>query len=145
MKYKKNRLSALIAAVFWLLCGPAAQADVTDPNVALKSGWRVCNKVERPVWLAVSIFVYGKWETKGWTKVQSNKCHRVLSEMTNRYAYYYAETARISFSGPKKLCGVRAKDFALGGHRLGCILGEMLGFRELDFKDRKAWTTILRN
>jgi len=140
-----NIWGVLIAAVFWVLCGTAAQADVTDPNAALKSGWRVCNKAERPVWLAVSIFVRGKWDTKGWIKVQSNKCHRVLSEMTNRYAYYYAETDRISFSGPKKLCGVRARDFALRGVVLGCILGERLGFRELDFKDRKAWTTTLRN
>lgn len=142
MIYKKNRFGVLVAAVFWLLWGPAAQADVTDPNAAIKSGWRVCNKVGGPVWLAVSVFVYGKWETKGWIKVQSNKCHRVLSEMTNRYAYLYAETARFSFSGPEKLCGVRSKDFILEGHRF-CILGETLGFNELDFKDRKAWTTTL--
>ena len=142
---KLNKLGFLLIAISWVSWGGNAYADATDPNSPLTTGWRVCSKVQKSVWLAVSIYERKNWTTKGWFRVRPNKCAVVQYRLTNRFAYYYAETARFSFSGPKNLCGIRARNFEISKPVTWCRDGEKIGFNELDFKGQNGRTVTLTN
>ena len=115
--------------------GPSTQPNTTSNDAGFTSGWRLCNKSDYDkLWVAYSYYKGGNWVTKGWRPIENGKCEVLQSEITNRYAYYYAsDFDGHDWTGNVDLCAERVK-FDYTGTMPTCKEGyEIFPFYRWDF------------
>ncbi|WP_082735786.1 DUF1036 domain-containing protein [Polycladidibacter stylochi] len=126
----------LVVGVSLLLSTVSAQAD-----------FRLCNKTEGLVEVAVGYRDATDWVSEGWWKVKQNSCETLVKgDLASRYFYIYATESESAdeWSGKAYMCVRPNKEFTI--HGVGDCLArgyEKTGFFEIDTGEQSSWTLQL--
>lgn len=130
----------VIGLTVWLVMTTTARAD-----------WSICNKTGYPVQVAIAYLEGDKWWSEGWWEINSGgECVKVYGkDLTNKY-YYYAFHIDIKggWSGDTNFC-VSSNAFTIDNKgsnddpNCGGRGYDAEGFRKIDTKDARSWTTNL--
>ena len=121
-------------------------AEETSSGDGFNSGWRLCNKtVHASVWVAYSYWENEDWVTKGWRKIDKGDCSVFQTEITNRYAYYYATNFDgAEWKGDLQLCAHKTEKFDYVGEMGTCKEGyDTYLFYKLDLDGQNGLTRDL--
>ncbi|MCK0198270.1 DUF1036 domain-containing protein [Ancylobacter sp. 6x-1] len=131
------RLAALLGGAGTLLllaCAPAA-AD-----------FRLCNRTDSRVGIAVGYKDGDAWATEGWWNVNANSCETLLrGDLVARYYYVYAVDYDLGgeWAGKAYMC-TREKEFTIRGIQDCLARGyDRTGFFEVDTHEQRSWTVQL--
>ncbi|MEO0344339.1 MAG: DUF1036 domain-containing protein [Pseudomonadota bacterium] len=101
----------------------AQSNDAKNPDVALDNGWRLCNKSDHEdVYVAYSYFENDRWVTKGWRRINKDRCEVFQSKFTNKTAYFYAISGneKAEWDGDVNLCAHEDEKFEYFGDDFDC-------------------------
>ncbi|WP_425514903.1 DUF1036 domain-containing protein [Ancylobacter lacus] len=126
--------AGLAAAALLLAAGPAA-AD-----------FRLCNRTDSRVGIAVGYKDGDAWATEGWWNVNANSCETLLrGDLVARFYYVYAVDYDLGgeWAGKAYMC-TREKEFTIRGIQDCLARGfDRTGFFEVDTHEQKSWTVQL--
>lgn len=129
------RAVAGLCALLLVLLPQAAWAD-----------FRLCNRTQSRIGIAVGYKDNDGWMTEGWWNVASNSCETLLrGDLVARFYYIYAVDYDQGgeWSGKAYMC-TRDKEFTIRGAEDCLARGfDRTGFLEVDTKQQKAWTVQL--
>lgn len=134
------------------LCTQFVAALAVVGSVALftandaEAAFRLCNKTESRVGVAIGYKTDGGWATEGWWNIKPNKCEPIIGgPLQHRYYYVYAldYDQGGAWSGPAYLC-TRKEVFTIEGANDCTARGfEKTGFIEVDTGEQQSWTVQL--
>ncbi len=126
--------AGLAVAALLLAAGPAA-AD-----------FRLCNRTDSRVGIAVGYKDGDAWATEGWWNVNANSCETLLrGDLVARFYYVYAVDYDLGgeWAGKAYMC-TREKEFTIRGIQDCLARGfDRTGFFEVDTHEQKSWTVQL--
>jgi uncharacterized membrane protein len=115
------------------------------PSLA-HADFRLCNRTQSRVGVAVGYKDGDSWSTEGWWNVAANSCETLLrGDLVARYYYLYAVDYDQGgeWSGKSPMC-TREKEFTIRGAGDCLARGfERTGFFEVDTQEQKSWTVQL--
>lgn len=115
------------------------------PTLAL-ADFRLCNRTQSRIGVAVGYKDGESWITEGWWNVAANTCESLLrGDLVARFYYLYAMDYDQGgeWSGKAYLC-TREKEFTIRGADDCLARGyERTGFFEVDTQEQKSWTVQL--
>lgn len=124
----------------------SVEGDVKDPDVALESGWRLCNLSDYDdVYVTYSFYADGEWLTKGWRRIDYGRCEVFQRKITNKTAYYYAISGneKAQWDGDINLCAHKQDKFEYYGDVENCTGDyKLFPFYALDLSGQ---TSVTRN
>ncbi|MEP0942970.1 MAG: DUF1036 domain-containing protein [Rhizobiaceae bacterium] len=139
---KRFNLSLANTAAVLLLAGYALA-----PSQALAE-FKVCNKSDTLVGVAVGYKLEEEWITEGWWRIPPNICSSIIEgDLTSRYFYLHAESvdADGKWRGPVFMCTSNI-EFKISGVKDCFARGyERTGFFEVDTGEQKSWQVRLTN
>lgn len=128
-----------------LAAGALACGVVLGPSLA-HAEFRLCNRTESRVGVAVGYKDGDSWVTEGWWNVAANSCETLLrGDLPARFYYLYAVDYDQGgeWSGNAHMC-TREKEFTIRGAGDCLARGfERTGFFEVDTQEQKSWTVQL--
>lgn len=131
------------------LAAPLALALVLVPFLApspAHADFRLCNRTQSRVGVAVGYKDGDTWSTEGWWNVAANSCETLLrGDLVARYYYLYAVDYDQGgeWAGKSHMC-TREKEFTIRGAEDCLARGfERTGFFEVDTQEQKSWTVQL--
>ncbi len=140
-----NRMNGWLGLVT-IAAGTVGVLAVASP---VKANLEVCNRSDRGrVMVAIAYPVAGnRWNAEGWLDLDDGECGTLVSgDLTNRYYYYFAQTAGQYFwKGNHRFC-VSNRKFLFADADKMCkgINSRWENFRELDTgKDTTGYTLNL--
>lgn len=108
--------------------------------------FRICNRTQSRVGVAVGYKDGDGWVTEGWWNVGANSCETLLrGDLPARFYYLYAVDYDQGgeWSGKAHMC-TREKEFTIRGADDCLARGlERTGFFEVDTQQQKSWTVQL--
>jgi len=131
----KTCLKWLAFSCIWLIWVPSAQAD-----------FRVCNKTQNPVEVAIGYRNDSGWVSEGWWVIEGRRCESLLKgALLSRFYYFYAEdlTAKGQWSGSVTMCGKEEKFKIEGVHDCFARGYRRFGFQEVDTGNQMSWMVQL--
>jgi len=132
---KARILSTLFAAAAFFAAVSPALAD-----------FRVCNRTDSRVGVALGYKDGDHWVTEGWWNIPANTCETLVrGQLIARYYYLYAQDYDQGgeWTGRAYLC-TRDKEFTIQGVTDCLARGyNRTGFLEVDTLDQKNWTVQL--
>ncbi|WP_393994994.1 DUF1036 domain-containing protein [Xanthobacter cornucopiae] len=135
-----RRPARAMAAGLALACGL-----VLLPGIAA-ADFRLCNRTQSRVGVAVGYKDGDTWSTEGWWNVAANSCETLLrGDLVARYYYLYAMDYDQGgeWAGKAHMC-TREKEFTIRGSEDCLARGfERTGFFEVDTQEQKSWTVQL--
>ncbi|MFG1416182.1 DUF1036 domain-containing protein [Xanthobacter sp. V0B-10] len=115
------------------------------PSLA-HADFRLCNRTQSRVGVAVGYKDGDTWATEGWWNVAANSCETLLrGDLVARFYYLYAVDYDQGgeWSGKSPMC-TREKEFTIRGAEDCLARGfERTGFFEVDTQEQKSWTVQL--
>lgn len=135
-----RRLIALLA-----LAGMAGLFSVAAATPAV-ADFRLCNRTQSRVGVAIGYKEGDSWATEGWWNVSANSCETLLrGDLVARFYYLYAVDYDQGgeWSGKAFMC-TRDKEFTIRGVEDCLARGfDKTGFLEVDTNEQKGWTVQL--
>lgn len=126
-------------------CLAVAGAVWLVPGIA-HAEFRLCNRTQSRIGVAVAYKDDGSWTTEGWWNVAANSCETLLrGDLTGRFYYLYAMDYDQGgeWAGRVFMC-TKEKEFTIRGMENCMARGyERTGFFEVDTQQQKAWTVQL--
>lgn len=98
------------------------------------------------MYVAYSYFADGDWVTKGWRRIDYDKCEVFQTKITNNTAYYFAISGdeKAQWDGDINLCAHDEEQFEYFGDDIDCTGGyRLFPFYALDLRDQVAVTRNL--
>ncbi|MFG1180997.1 DUF1036 domain-containing protein [Xanthobacter versatilis] len=127
-----------------VLCA-AAPAAALLPDAAAAE-FRLCNRTQSRIGIALGYKDGDIWTTEGWWNVSANSCETLLrGELSARFYYLYAVDYDQGgeWAGKAYMC-TREKEFTIKAADDCLARGfDRTGFFEVDTKEQKAWTVQL--
>lgn len=117
--------------------------------LAASEGFRVCNKTDNLVGVALGYKQDDQFVSEGWWNLEKGKCETLLQgSLVSRFYYVYAidYQAGGEWSGTQYLCTNKGS-FTIQGNK-DCIKRgfERTGFMAVDIKDnQRDWTVLLES
>ncbi len=136
-RFNFSNTAALLAALFagFYLQVLPAQAE-----------FKVCNKTDSLVGIAVGYKLENQWITEGWWRIPADICTSVIEgDLTARYFYLHAESddGNGKWRGPVFMCTSNI-EFNIRGVKDCFARGyERTGFFEVDTGEQKSWQVRL--
>lgn len=128
-------LAAVLFSAGSLLAPSPAAAD-----------FRLCNRTQSRVGIAIGYRDGETWTTEGWWNVAANSCETLLrGDLSARFYYLYAVDYDQGgeWAGKAHMC-TRDKEFTIRGAEDCLARGfERTGFIEVDTQEQKSWTIQL--
>ncbi|MGU3494687.1 DUF1036 domain-containing protein [Xanthobacteraceae bacterium A53D] len=125
--------------------GGVAVACIASATPA-SADFRICNRTQSRVGVAVGYREGDGWATEGWWNVSANSCETLMrGDLSARYYYLYAVDYDQGgeWSGKAFMC-TRDKEFTIRGLEDCLARGfDRTGFLEVDTKEQRAWTVQL--
>ncbi len=131
-----------------LLSGTTISAAGVTGGVTIEgaSGFRLCNKTNSRVGVAIGYKDGAGWNTEGWWNVSGGACETLMpGALVSRFYYVYAiDYDRGGIWGGKANMCMRDKMFTIRGIEDCVARGfERAGFFEVDTGEQKSWTVQL--
>lgn len=108
--------------------------------------FRLCNRTQSRVGIALGYKDGDTWTTEGWWNVAANSCETLMrGDLAARFYYLYAVDYDQGgeWAGKAYMC-TREKEFTIKGAEDCLARGlDRTGFFEVDTQERKAWTVQL--
>lgn len=108
--------------------------------------FRLCNRTQSRIGIALGYKDGDTWTTEGWWNVAANSCETLMrGDLTARFYYLYAVDYDQGgeWAGKAYMC-TREKEFTIKGAEDCLARGlDRTGFFEVDTQERKAWTVQL--
>ena len=108
--------------------------------------FRLCNRTDSRVGIAVGYKDGDAWTTEGWWNVGANSCETLLrGDLVARYYYVYAVDYDLGgeWAGKAFMC-TREKEFTIRGIQDCLARGfDRTGFFEVDTHEQRSWTVQL--
>ncbi|GGF87950.1 hypothetical protein GCM10007301_54870 [Azorhizobium oxalatiphilum] len=127
--------ASVTAGLFSIAAATPAAAD-----------FRLCNRTQSRVGVAIGYKEGDGWATEGWWNVSANSCETLLrGDLVARFYYLYAVDYDQGgeWSGKAFMC-TRDKEFTIRGVEDCLARGfDRTGFLEVDTKEQKGWTVQL--
>ncbi|MFH3479735.1 DUF1036 domain-containing protein [Xanthobacter variabilis] len=131
---------AKLTARLALVCGLALAPSLAHAD------FRLCNRTQSRVGVAVGYKDGDTWSTEGWWNVAANSCETLLrGDLVARFYYLYAVDYDQGgeWAGKAHMC-TREKEFTIRGAEDCLARGfERTGFFEVDTQEQKSWTVQL--
>lgn len=128
-----------------LLCIAVAGAAWLVPGVA-HAEFRLCNRTQSRIGVALAYKDEGNWTTEGWWNVTANSCETLLrGTLSSRFYYLYAVDYDQGgeWAGRVYMCTLE-KEFTIRGIENCLARGyERTGFFEVDTQQQTNWTVQL--
>ena len=133
------------------LCQAALVASLAAPAVSLfpdtaAAEFRLCNRTQSRIGIALGYKDGDTWTTEGWWNVSANSCETLLrGELSARFYYLYAVDYDQGgeWAGKAYMC-TREKEFTIKAADDCLARGfDRTGFFEVDTQEQKAWTVQL--
>ncbi|MEO0344340.1 MAG: DUF1036 domain-containing protein [Pseudomonadota bacterium] len=122
---------------------PSPNNTTTQSN-DFSSGWRICNKsTYDAAYVIYSYYENSEWVTRGWRRIDRDKCSVFQNEVTNKTVYFYAisDDETYKWSGDTSLCAHPTDEFEYFGDISVCENGyEIHDFRKWEIKSTVANT-----
>ena len=122
-----------------------AAGSVFAPTPAA-ADFRLCNRTQSRVGIAIGYRDGEIWTTEGWWNVAANSCETLLrGDLSARFYYLYAVDYDQGgeWAGKAHMC-TRDKEFTIRGAEDCLARGfERTGFIEVDTQEQKSWTVQL--
>lgn len=130
-----------------LICALALAGALTPLMPAMAAAdFRLCNRTQSRVGVAVGYKENDIWMTEGWWNVAANSCETLLrGDLVARFYYLYAVDYDQGgeWSGRAFMC-TRDKEFTIRGTEDCLARGfDRTGFLEVDTKEQRGWTVQL--
>lgn len=127
-------MSMALAGSFFVFASPA------------HAEFRVCNKTDGLIGVAIGYKLQDEWITEGWWRIPADVCTSIIEgDLTSRYFYLHAEgaDAQSKWRGPVFMC-TSNKEFKIRGVKDCFARGfERTGFFEVDTAEQKSWQVRL--
>ncbi len=137
----RRRLRALVLA---LMLG-AVPGSMLMASMA-HAEFRLCNRTQSRIGIAVGYKDGNMWHTEGWWNVGAESCETLLrGDLMARFYYVYAVDYDQGgeWTGKAYMC-TRDKEFTIRGANDCLARGfERTGFMEVDTQEQKSWTVQL--
>jgi uncharacterized membrane protein len=115
-------------------------------SAAAQADFRVCNKTQSRVGVAIGYKDNDLWSTEGWWNVAANSCETLIrGPLVARFYYIYAidYDQGGEWAGKAFMC-TREKEFTIKGNTDCLARGfDRTGFFEVDTSEQKNWTVQL--
>lgn len=113
---------------------------------AARAEFKVCNKTDALVGVAIGYKMENDWITEGWWRIPPDICTSIIEgDLTSRYFYLHAEESESGgkWRGPVFMC-TSSKEFKIQGVKNCFARGyERTGFFEVDTTEQKSWQVRL--
>lgn len=131
-------------ARFSRLLGLATGLLLLGASPAL-ADFRLCNKTDDTVSVAIGYKAGDGWRTEGWWNIDGATCGTLIpGALGSRYYYVYAVSSRGASWGGKAFMCTRRKMFTISGVEDCVARGyERTGFFEIDTAEQRSWTIHL--
>jgi len=128
-----------------LACGVALGPSLLLSSAA-HADFRLCNRTQSRLGVAIGYKDGEGWSTEGWWNVAANSCETLLrGDLVARFYYLYAVDYDQGgeWAGKAHMC-TREKEFTIRGAEDCLARGfERTGFFEVDTQEQKSWTVQL--
>lgn len=117
------------------------------PSAALAE-FKVCNKSDSLIGVAIGYKQDEEWITEGWWRIPPDICSSIIEgDLTSRYFYLHAESvdADGKWRGPVFMCTSNVEFKILGVKDCFARGYERTGFFEVDTAEQKSWQVRLTN
>lgn len=135
-----KRLALLVGATLALGIG------ITLIPTPAAAEFRLCNRTQSRVGIALGYKDGDAWATEGWWNVAANSCETLLrGDLAARFYYLYAVDYDQGgeWAGKAYMC-TREKEFTIKGAEDCLARGfDRTGFFEVDTQEQKSWTVQL--
>lgn len=115
---------------------------------AAQAEFRVCNKSDSLIGVAIGYKQGEEWLTEGWWRIPPDICTSIIEgDLASRYFYLHAESvdADGKWHGPVFMCTSNV-EFKINGVKDCFARGyERTGFFEVDTAEQKSWQVRLTN
>jgi len=129
-----------------LAAGLLLAAGITVAPQMAHAEFRLCNRTQSRLGVAIGYREGESWATEGWWNVAANSCETLLrGDLSARFYYLYAVDYDQGgeWSGKAFMC-TREKEFTIRGAEDCLARGfERTGFFEVDTQEQKSWTIQL--
>ena len=139
---KRFKLPASAAAATLLFA-----ANGLVPSAA-QAEFKVCNKSDSLIGVAIGYKQGEEWITEGWWRIPPDICSSIVEgDLTSRYFYLHAESvdADGKWRGPVFMCTSNVEFKILGVKDCFARGYERTGFFEVDTAEQKSWQVRLTN
>lgn len=111
-----------------------------------QAGFRLCNKTDSRIGVAIGYKTDEGWSTEGWWNINPNECQPVIDGPLE-YRYYYFHALDYDqggvWGGPAYMCTSR-REFTIDGTNDCTVRGfEKAGFIEVDTGEQQSWVVQL--
>ncbi len=134
-----SRRSIMLAIAVLLGAGPGSLLLSSLAHAE----FRLCNRTQSRIGIAVGYKEGNTWHTEGWWNVAAESCETLLrGDLMARYYYIYAVDYDLGgeWTGKAYMC-TRDKEFTIRGSGDCLARGfERTGFMEVDTQGQKSWT-----
>jgi len=148
----RSHLAAFARRAGGRACRVALAAALLAPGLAMlgaspaAADFRLCNRTNSRVGIAVGYKDGDTWSSEGWWNVAANSCETLLrGDLVARFYYVYAVDYDLGgeWAGKAYMC-TREKEFTIRGIQDCLARGfDRTGFFEVDTQEQKSWTVQL--
>ena len=132
--------------IFSILLACLFAATSVAPSLPAQADFRLCNKTNSTVGVAVGYRGKSSWVTEGWWNLPSEQCETLVSgPLISRFYYIFAIDYDHGgeWSGKAFMC-TKEKEFTIHGIEDCVARGfERNGFFEIDTGEQRSWTVQL--